>query len=41
MTASRFLYEAQGLVVENILPMAEYRGRPMIHPYQIFLSPRH
>lgn len=33
-------YEAQGLVVENILTDngREYCGRPMIHPYQIFLE---
>lgn len=33
-------YEAQGLVVENILSDngREYCGRPMIHPYQIFLE---
>lgn len=33
-------YEAQGLIVENILSDngREYCGRPMIHPYQIFLE---
>jgi len=33
-------YESQGLVVENILTDngREYCGRPMIHPYQIFLE---
>lgn len=33
-------YEAQGLEVENILSDngREYCGRPMIHPYQIFLE---
>jgi transposase InsO family protein len=33
-------YESQGLTVENILTDngREYCGRPMIHPYQIFLE---
>lgn len=33
-------YESQGLKVENILSDngREYCGRPMIHPYQIFLE---
>lgn len=33
-------YESQGLLVENILSDngREYCGRPMIHPYQIFLE---
>jgi len=34
------LYESEGLVVEHILTDngREYCGRPMIHPYQIFLE---
>ena len=33
-------YESQGIAVENILTDngREYCGRPMIHPYQIFLE---